>query len=288
MPQPSSPDWYEILDVPANADAAAIRAAHRRRAREVHPDISNAEDAHQRMSDINRARDVLLDPQARAAFDRTRVRARAAAPMAGMRRGAPVTGRARPGKMHFTFASGTPLPDEAVSEEPAGTPDEPGRWRWDPRGGTAQEDWYTFLGVQPWYTDAEMQAAVRGLVGKTIASSLPADEQARRQAKLRMAWEVLGNRRKRIEYDRGRPPWQPQPGELTNLYAILGVRRSASLEELGEAATARSREIGDKAWNAELREREMKLREAWWVLRDPVRRAAYDAALAAQAASGSP
>jgi DnaJ-class molecular chaperone len=278
-PQPDSPDWYDVLDVPPNADAAAIKAAHRRRARELHPDVNNADDAHQRMTAINRARDVLLDPAQRAAFDRTRARARVA-PMAGMRRGAPVTGTARPGKMHFSFASDDPLPDDAVRPEPEREePDEPDRWHWDPRGGFGQEDWYGFLGVQPWYTDVEMQAAVRALVGTTIKSSLPPGEQARRQAKLRMAWEVLGDRRKRFEYDRTRPPWQPVHGELPDYYGALNARRTATLEELGEAVTAQAREIGDKLWNADLREREMKLREAWWVLRDPKRRAAYDAAL---------
>jgi DnaJ-class molecular chaperone len=277
MPRPDSPDWYDVLDVPPTADDAAIKAAHRQRAREVHPDVNDAADAHQRMIAINRARDVLLDPTERAAFDRSRARARF---MAGMRRGTPVTGSARPGKMHFSFATGDPLPDEALRPEPEPEQsDEPARWRWDPRGGFGQEDWYGFLGVHPWYTVEEMQAAVRALVGRTIKSSLAADEQGRRQAKLRMAWEVLGDRRKRFEYDRTRPPWQPRMGELQDWYAVLGTHRSASPEELGEAVTARSREIGDKLWNAELREREMKLREAWWVLRDAKRRAAYDAAL---------
>src|SRR5690348_601836 len=96
-------DLYSILDVAVDADAETIRAAHRKRARELHPDVNGSADAHQRMSELNHARDVLLDREARARYDRTRPRPRAV--QAGMHRGRPVTGGAAPGGIHFTFTT---------------------------------------------------------------------------------------------------------------------------------------------------------------------------------------
>ena len=278
----SQPDWYAILQLPPNADAAAIKAAHRSRAREVHPDVNAAADANARMAELNRARDVLLDPAARAAYDRARGLANMAT--AGMRRGRPQgnAGTAGSGRMRFTFDTEDPLRSGPRSEpEYTGSPrpGEAARWRFDARGGLGQEDWYAFLGVHPWSTEDEVSKAIQGLVGQSIATYLGPEERVDRQAKLRMAWEALGNHRKRMEYDRTRPPWQPRPGLQTDWYAFLGVRRRAEAEEIGEAVTRVSHEIGDRAWNAELRERQAKLREAWWILRDATRRAAYDAAL---------
>jgi hypothetical protein len=50
-----------VLGVPAGADAATIRAAHRRLVGEVHPDRGGSSDAARR---VNAARDLLLKPPA--------------------------------------------------------------------------------------------------------------------------------------------------------------------------------------------------------------------------------
>lgn len=296
MPRPNHPeqerDWYEILDVAPNADDAAIKAAHRKRARDAHPDVSGAIDATQRMAEINRARDVLLDRTARADFDRARLRARVTTPPTRPKQAAPrgsgLEGFAR---MKFSFgAEGTdgaarasrptrPHTPPQRPKDPAAAAREAQRWRFDARAGPNQEDWYRFLGVYPWSTEAEVQAAVKLLVGQANAVSLSPAEKESRQAKLRLAWETLGKRHNRTAYDAARPPWEPQPGHQMDFYKFLGVRRGASNEELGAAVTQKSREIGDRPWNADLRSREALLREAWWILRDPTRRAAYDKAL---------
>jgi curved DNA-binding protein CbpA len=58
---------YETLGVPSDASAADIKAAWRRMSSAAHPDREGG-DA-QAMADINRAYEVLGDPQRRAAYD---------------------------------------------------------------------------------------------------------------------------------------------------------------------------------------------------------------------------
>lgn len=64
-------DWYAVLGVGRNAAAGEIKAAHRRLARNLHPDVNPEAGAHARMSLVNRARDVLLSGEMRAEFDGT-------------------------------------------------------------------------------------------------------------------------------------------------------------------------------------------------------------------------
>ena len=70
-------DPYYLLGIELNAAPDEIRAAYRRRAAEVHPDIQPPEKrewASERMKQLNAARDLLLDPKRRAEYDeRTRV-----------------------------------------------------------------------------------------------------------------------------------------------------------------------------------------------------------------------
>lgn len=63
-------DYYEVLGVPREADADAIKKAFRRKARKYHPDVSKEKDADARMKEINEANAVLSDPEKRAAYDR--------------------------------------------------------------------------------------------------------------------------------------------------------------------------------------------------------------------------
>ncbi len=78
-------DLYSVLGVPQYATPEQIRQAHRRLARNSHPDLnqSDAVRAERRMVQINVAATVLLDPRRRSEYDRTwalyRCRARRAA-----------------------------------------------------------------------------------------------------------------------------------------------------------------------------------------------------------------
>ncbi len=62
-------DYYEVLGVPRDAEAKAIKSAYRKLAREHHPDVSDAADAHQRFQEIGEAYAVLSDPEKRARYD---------------------------------------------------------------------------------------------------------------------------------------------------------------------------------------------------------------------------
>jgi curved DNA-binding protein CbpA len=69
---------YAILDVVPHATPEQIRRAYRRLAAVSHPDLSREEPtrAQQRMSEINVAAGVLLDPAKRALYDRLRAELR--------------------------------------------------------------------------------------------------------------------------------------------------------------------------------------------------------------------
>jgi molecular chaperone DnaJ len=63
-------DYYELLGVPRTASDAEIKQAFRRLARELHPDVSTAQDAERRFRDVAEAFEVLSDPTRRATYDR--------------------------------------------------------------------------------------------------------------------------------------------------------------------------------------------------------------------------
>jgi curved DNA-binding protein CbpA len=278
------PDWYAILDIPPNADAAAIKAAHRRRARELHPDINSSGDATARMAEVNRARDVLLDARARAVFDRQLAHRRAAAMAARPVRPRTAFSNGRQtaaGPIRFTFnhaRDDRPITDDAFEEErprPAAKD-----WTFDvarPDG----YDWYAFLGIPPWANTNEVQAAIASCAPEATGASLAPEERARRGLKLQAAWKALGRPQARNAYDATRPPWRPRR-DMPDLYKVVGVRPVASTETIGAAVARHARALGPKPVGA-AREREAAIREAWWVLRDQDRRAAYDAARAATA-----
>ena len=71
MPE-SMPDFdlYAVLGVSPDADAEAIRAAHREAVRAVHPDVAGDDD--EQAKRLNVARDWLLDPGRRARYDAAR------------------------------------------------------------------------------------------------------------------------------------------------------------------------------------------------------------------------
>ncbi len=63
-------DYYETLGVSRDADREEIKRAYRRLAREYHPDVNKEPGAEERFKEINRAYEVLSEPEARARYDR--------------------------------------------------------------------------------------------------------------------------------------------------------------------------------------------------------------------------
>ena len=63
-------DYYEVLEVPRDADARTIKRAFLKKARTLHPDVNDAPDAEERFKEVNEAYTVLSDEQKRANYDR--------------------------------------------------------------------------------------------------------------------------------------------------------------------------------------------------------------------------
>lgn len=63
-------DYYEILGVSRDADKEEIKLAYRRLARKYHPDVNKETGAEERFKEINRAYEVLSEPEARSRYDR--------------------------------------------------------------------------------------------------------------------------------------------------------------------------------------------------------------------------
>lgn len=61
--------YYRVLGVRPNADAAAIKAAYRTRAKELHPDRNPSAGAAESFAHLNEAYQVLSDPGRRASYD---------------------------------------------------------------------------------------------------------------------------------------------------------------------------------------------------------------------------
>lgn len=70
MPTVEFTDYYATLGVPRTADQAAIKAAYRKLARKLHPDVNNDADAAARFKRVNEAYEVLKDAGKRAKYDR--------------------------------------------------------------------------------------------------------------------------------------------------------------------------------------------------------------------------
>ena len=66
-------DYYKILGVKSTASVKEIKTAYKRLARLQHPDLNDGKpEATQAFVQISRARDILIDPQRRAAYDAQR------------------------------------------------------------------------------------------------------------------------------------------------------------------------------------------------------------------------
>ena len=65
-----SQDYYELLGVSRDADSRTIKRAFLKKARELHPDVSDDPDAEEKFKKVNEAYSVLSDEQKRANYDR--------------------------------------------------------------------------------------------------------------------------------------------------------------------------------------------------------------------------
>src|SRR5215207_590475 len=64
-------DYYEVLGVAPDADAAEIKRAYRQLARRYHPDISGDDRAAASFREVARAFEVLRHPDRRRTYDAT-------------------------------------------------------------------------------------------------------------------------------------------------------------------------------------------------------------------------
>lgn len=116
-------DYYEVLGVECTADTPRIRQAYRRLARRMHPDLNpNDQVVEERYREIQRAYEVLGDPERRAEYDRR-----------GGREPVPTAVN----RVHYGFAGfdfgGEPATDSGALHEIFGSRSEPKTA--DPDGG---------------------------------------------------------------------------------------------------------------------------------------------------------
>lgn len=63
-------DYYDVLGISRNADAAAIKKAYRKLAKKYHPDTNQGNaDAEKKFKEVTEAYDVLSDPKKKKLYD---------------------------------------------------------------------------------------------------------------------------------------------------------------------------------------------------------------------------
>ncbi|XP_076898704.1 uncharacterized protein LOC143552017 [Bidens hawaiensis] len=68
-----SSSLYEVLGVGVGADTVAVKTAYRRLARVLHPDVGSCESSADEFMKVHSAYLMLVDPEKRAAYDRSLV-----------------------------------------------------------------------------------------------------------------------------------------------------------------------------------------------------------------------
>src|SRR5579859_4070427 len=100
-------DPYEVLGVPRNANAAAIKSAFRKLAKKYHPDANkNDPKAAARFSELNSANEIIGDADKRKQFDRGEIDAEGKPRFQGFPGGGPGAGARTGGFETHTFRSG--------------------------------------------------------------------------------------------------------------------------------------------------------------------------------------
>ncbi|HEX5149175.1 MAG TPA: DnaJ domain-containing protein [Candidatus Limnocylindrales bacterium] len=123
-----APDPYKVLQVDSEAEDEVIQAAYRRLARKYHPDTAEGTEAAARMAAINAAWELIGEPAARAAYDRSRksTAADATTPSSGGSAGSAARAAGHPpapAREHqpaagaHTRSSAPPPPPETVSRD---------------------------------------------------------------------------------------------------------------------------------------------------------------------------